>query len=527
MPSIIQLRPFTHLAKRGIRPATTRPALMISCQQRLNSSASPPPSDPNKKLEASVSSVAKPKSKEPLMQRIKHEIRHYVNGTKLLGYEIKISTKLLIKLVEGYELSRRERNQLKRTMGDVFRLVPFSAFVVIPFAELLLPIALKIFPNLLPSTYESGKDKQLKKQKFNDVRQKTSNFLQETLEESSLISYNSIESAEKKKKFLNFFKKLNSPKDGNGEVFTHEEILAVAQMFKNDTVLDNLSRPQLVAIAKYMSLRPFGNDNLLRYQIRYNLKNNMQDDKLIDYEGVESLSNEELYQTCISRGIKTFGVQREDLVENMKVWLELRLRHKVPSVLMILSSAYTFGGLNAHAANAHTARTEKVEDTKFNQLVDLYYDGILQVLSSIPDPVYNVAKLDVSESKEPKPVDEVSKAPETAEKAAEATTETANLTAAKAQASVNVEAAGTKKPEPKEPEKPAEAEEEVRRSDDNEFKLNVLKEQEELIKKEEEEAKKRKTSMEAINDDIRLDEDTPTIPVPAKDAAEVSLTKKD
>ena len=505
-----------------MHPAITLPLNL----HRSNSSVTKPSKEEAKEEKKPVSAV-KPKPKEPLMQRIKHEIRHYVNGTKLLGYEIKVSTKLLIKLVEGYELSRREKNQLKRTMGDVFRLVPFSAFLIIPFAELLLPIALKIFPNLLPSTYESGSAKKIKQRKLDDVRTNTSNFLQETLEESSLISYNSIESVEKKKKFLNFFKKLNSPKDGNANVFTHDEILAVAQMFKNDTVLDNLSRPQLVAIAKYMSLRPFGNDNMLRYQIRYNLKSIMEDDKIIDYEGVGSLSNEELYQACVSRGIKTFGVKHEDLVENMNMWLELRLRHKVPSVLLILSSAYTFGGLQVEEINAHSTSAKKVEDTKFNRLMDLNYNGILQVLGSIPDPVYNVAKLDVSESKEQKPTTEAeaetSEAKESAEKLASSkAAATTGVEAAEAAISATEPATTSEttvedqKPteeqtkevkQDKQPEKEVEEEEEEprSRSDDNEFKLNVLKEQEALIKQEEEEARKRADSRQAISDDIVLD----------------------
>jgi hypothetical protein len=34
------------------------------------------------------------------------------------------------------------------------RLVPFAVFVIVPFMELLLPVALKLFPNMLPSTFE-------------------------------------------------------------------------------------------------------------------------------------------------------------------------------------------------------------------------------------------------------------------------------------------------------------------------------------------------------------------------------------
>lgn len=53
-----------------------------------------------------------------------------------------------------YIACRRERKQLTRTTADVFRLVPLVIFLVVPFMEVLLPVALKVFPNMLPSTFE-------------------------------------------------------------------------------------------------------------------------------------------------------------------------------------------------------------------------------------------------------------------------------------------------------------------------------------------------------------------------------------
>ncbi|EDO19630.1 hypothetical protein Kpol_1018p170 [Vanderwaltozyma polyspora DSM 70294] len=462
------------------------------------------------------------KVKEPLMERIKHEVKHYVNGTKLLGYEIKISTKLLIKFGQGYELTRRETNQLKRTISDVFRLIPFSAFIIIPFAELLLPIALKIFPNLLPSTYESGKDKQLKRDKLLDTRRKTSNFLHETLEESNLLNYNSIENTEKKQAFLNFFRKLyDEANKDKSDIFSHQEILKIANMFKNDTILDNLSRPQLVAICKFMSLRPFGNDNLIRYQIRHKLKSIMQDDITIDYEGVQSLSPEELHQACVSRGIKAFGTSQEDLQNFLKVWLELRLRQKVPSVLMVLCSTYTFGGTTSDIANKVISAVDPSSPkTRYNEILDLYYEGIFQVLSSIPDPVYNVAKLDVTESKptedDLKQAEEIKATP--TEAATESTTKVESPVETPAESPKTTEPTTIKETIEKEQpkveteqtdEKPVEIET-TSKPDDSEFKLSVLKEQEEMIKKEEMEAKARKTRDQVVTDDINLDEEEAT-----------------
>ena len=70
---------------------------------------------------------------------------------------------------------RRERKQLTRTTADMFRLVPLLVIVVrawiafgstqanahllpthqvVPFMELALPVLLKLFPNMLPSTFQ-------------------------------------------------------------------------------------------------------------------------------------------------------------------------------------------------------------------------------------------------------------------------------------------------------------------------------------------------------------------------------------
>jgi len=50
--------------------------------------------------------------------------------------------------------------QLVRTTADLFRLVPFLVFVIVPFAEVLLPFVLKFFPGMLPSTF-AGADQEV------------------------------------------------------------------------------------------------------------------------------------------------------------------------------------------------------------------------------------------------------------------------------------------------------------------------------------------------------------------------------
>jgi LETM1 and EF-hand domain-containing protein 1 len=102
-----------------------------------------------------------PVAKLPLLTRIKNEALHYWQSTKLLGVEVRISTKLVLKLMRGNRLSRREQRQLQRTGGDLVRVVPVLIILLIPFLELLLPLILYMFPNMLPSTFESKYQKVL------------------------------------------------------------------------------------------------------------------------------------------------------------------------------------------------------------------------------------------------------------------------------------------------------------------------------------------------------------------------------
>jgi LETM1-like protein len=90
---------------------------------------------------------------------IKEMLQHYWLGSKLLWSDIKTAKKILSRMVSGHSLTRRERKQLLRTASDIFRMVPLAIFLIIPFMEFLLPFALKLFPNMLPSTFQHTLEK--------------------------------------------------------------------------------------------------------------------------------------------------------------------------------------------------------------------------------------------------------------------------------------------------------------------------------------------------------------------------------
>lgn len=242
-------------------------------------------------------------------------------------------------------------------------------FVIVPFAELLLPVALKLFPNLLPSTFESIKEREAKATKLRSSRKEVSSFLRQTMQETGLPVSTSTS---QKEEFLDFFKKVRS----TGEAPTASDVIKVCKLFKDDLTLDNLSRPQLVGICRYMNLNGVGPDTLLRYQIRHRMRQIKRDDRAIAYEGVDSLSVPELQTACASRGLRTLGVSPSHLRDDLQMWLDLRLKYGVPSTLLVLSNAFMYA-------------TGK--ESEFNTQID----ALRAVLSSIPEELFHEIELEV------------------------------------------------------------------------------------------------------------------------------------
>lgn len=97
--------------------------------------------------------------KPSLSSRVKAVVLHYFHGFRLLVLDVRVAFRLLLKITRGHTLTRRESKQFRRTVADMFRIVPFSVFIVIPFMEFLLPVYLYFFPNALPSTFQSSSSK--------------------------------------------------------------------------------------------------------------------------------------------------------------------------------------------------------------------------------------------------------------------------------------------------------------------------------------------------------------------------------
>uniref|UniRef100_A0A8D0A8L5 Mitochondrial proton/calcium exchanger protein n=1 Tax=Sander lucioperca TaxID=283035 RepID=A0A8D0A8L5_SANLU len=268
-----------------------------------------------------------------LRQWVVDEVKHYYHGFRLLWIDTTIAGRMLWRVLNGHPLSRRERRQFLRTCADVFRLLPFLVFIIVPFMEFLLPVALKLFPNMLPSTFETKSKKEERLKTELRVKLEMAKFLQDTIEEIALR--NKAAQGNVTEEFSTFFQKIRN----SGERPSNEQIIKFSKLFEDELTLDNLTRPQLVALCRLLELQSMGTNNFLRFQLIMKLRNIRADDKLIAEEGVASLNVNEVQAACRVRGMRSLGVTEERLREQLAQWLELHLNQQIPTSLLLLSRA--------------------------------------------------------------------------------------------------------------------------------------------------------------------------------------------
>lgn len=201
-------------------------------------------------------------------------------------------------------------------------------------------------------------------------------FLQETLRKSGLKANAHIVGSEA---FKAFFLKVRS----TGESPSAADVINVAKLFDDDLTLDNLSRPQLVSMSRYMGLNAFGTDNFLRGAIRSRLIYLRRDDQLIDAEGVDELSTSELQAACQSRGIRTTGISPSRLREELNTWINFHLHNRVSGVLLVLGRAFNFDRKPGEDEDGKTSVVHSLES----------------VLCGLPDNLLNEAELEVDSEK--------------------------------------------------------------------------------------------------------------------------------
>ena len=267
---------------------------------------------------------------------VKHEAYHYWLGTKLLGKEIGICVGILKQILRGEELSRREYRQLRTTSTDLLKMVPFAIIVLVPFMELALPVILWAFPGILPSTFQQEWKKEDDMKRKLKARIEVAGFLQDAMNDMAK-SIKMVEAEDgTAEKFVEFMKKVQR---GDARV-SNDEIIKFSKLFTDDITLDNVGRMQLVNLCRLLDIPVFGTDSFLKYRLLERMRAIRKDDRMIEMEGVDSLSFFELREALMYRGMRSVGLTKTAYKNMLENWLDLSLKKNVPTTLLLMSRAF-------------------------------------------------------------------------------------------------------------------------------------------------------------------------------------------
>jgi len=254
-------------------------------------------------------------------------LKHYWKGAKLLKADIKTCSGLIRKLVSGQKLSWREQRQLKRTVLDVLRFIPFVFFVIIPFLEIALPLVLYFFPNMLPSTFSTRHQKEEKEKKLLSARLKSVQFVS-GLHSEYLERIEDDEELTKVKAILKKFRR--------GSSLSPPELDLIVPFFRDHVTLDNMDSVQLQNLCQFLNLTSIGTDALLRTRLRNRIKWIRKEDRQIEKTGVANLTNSLLVELLQERGMRV-DKNLFDLRKNLENWLQLTQHKEVPTSLLLIS----------------------------------------------------------------------------------------------------------------------------------------------------------------------------------------------
>jgi len=309
------------------------PELRISRQVRCLSTSAPRTAD-SKESKKRIN-----KSPQALRTWLWDQLLHMWHGFRLLAINSRTAVQLKNKVFSGQKLTRREQHLLETTTRDLLRLLPLSVFVIVPGAELLLPVALVIFPDMMPSTFITSEQRRIRMITRNLDDGVMRRRLFEHMVARILVVDNLGEEAGRLQTFRSVLR---------GGVVAADDIRSLAHIFHEDGPLafDRLPRYILRDLCQTMAiygkvarlesilLPKAWNAVRLRFILSKELEHRERDDTLLAKLDLDTLTQRELERESERRRLRWFGPP-EALKQQLKDWLLLSLDPDVPNHLLL------------------------------------------------------------------------------------------------------------------------------------------------------------------------------------------------
>jgi LETM1 and EF-hand domain-containing protein 1 len=271
-----------------------------------------------------------------------------------LSYSIRTTTDTTFKEYGSYTFESRVR--IRQTWSDLFKFIPFSIFIIIPGLELLLPAWLVIFPNAIPSQFQSDSAKQKKLDELVKKQQASSEKLMKIFPQriSDLLKDRDV-LPEDKEKLLKLKSLLKDP-----EVLT-TDLLEYRELFAKYLTFRHVPPKTILLACNLLSLQPVTGlnsiNNLLKFfkteipvdspsiswftklilhrEFTLYMRKLRQDDSMIRFQEIENMDDPTLNRVCFERGIPISIFTRNQKLRELKKWHTLSNLKNVPDTLLL------------------------------------------------------------------------------------------------------------------------------------------------------------------------------------------------
>ena len=275
-----------------------------------------------------------------------HSWHWFKNGSVLFRKNFTISKGLLSKKLKGDELSFRENQLLVKTSSDVLKLIPFSFFIIVPFAELALPFVLKVWPQMLPSTFDAKKlfgqsTAATERSRRLIAKQEMLKFFSDISLRQDMESLTKKASEDKARAFEAFKKLLAKPRQIGQPLPSVEELMKISSLFQSEFKLENMPMKHLEAICYIIGIEPYPFRSHVILQLKRYIGQLKREDRNVSWEGMDSLSREELIEANRRRGMAHDDNRDTSILkQQLNSWIQLSSNRAIPMSMLLWTRAF-------------------------------------------------------------------------------------------------------------------------------------------------------------------------------------------
>jgi len=272
---------------------------------------------------------------EPIKNTIISEIKHNYYGTLQFFREIAATFMIILNMIRKKQpITLTESLQLRRSVDDLTKFIPFATLIIIPFAEILIPALLMLNLDVLPSTYLKHKEKIQRINKISKIQLSSSTRFTKFIDQMKDKGH-----SHEMEEFITLSEAPTTE--------LREELLLNNSYFRDEFTLENLDSQLLRELGLFFNHGRYTSEDHLRHLISMNCNQIKEADLLLFGDDVNSLSNIDLYRECVKRGIRISPTSphiREDMISNLRRWGELSsYKHKIPVITLICFNMLELG----------------------------------------------------------------------------------------------------------------------------------------------------------------------------------------